>query len=338
MSYQTTGFATKGFSRALIAGCFALVALGWNAAASAEGKMHIAFGDIATVESLNFQIAIERAKERGVDVTVTYFKSEDVASQAVVGGQADIGVGTPYALIQKVKAPIRLFYQMSNLRFYPIVNTEFYKEWKDLDGQEIAVHARGSGTEAIMILMAQKHGIKYGNISYVPGSEVRAGALLQGNIKASIVDSTNRNLVMEKAPGKFAVLPMEGVNATDEALYANTDYLAEEAASVEILVEELLKTWREINANPAVVADLRKKYNLLADLPADLEGEVVPYYEESVAAGVFPSNGGSEAGAKDDFGFYGLAGQLEGDPATLKVEDFWTFDPLNKALAKVGTN
>ena len=22
---------------------------------------------------------------------------------------------------------------------------------------------------------------------------------------------------------------------------------------------------------------------------------------------------------------------------TLKVEDFWTFDPLNKALAKVGT-
>ena len=71
------------------------------------------------------RIALERAKERGVDVTVTFFKSEDVASQAVVGGEADIGVGTPYALIQKVKAPIRLFYQMSALRFFPIVNTEF---------------------------------------------------------------------------------------------------------------------------------------------------------------------------------------------------------------------
>lgn len=328
----------RGFGRTLMAGCFALASFGLAEAALAAGKMHIAFGDIATVETLNFEIAIARAKERGVDVEVTYFKSEDVASQAVVGGQADIGVGTPYALIQKVKAPIRMFYQMSNLRFYPIVNTEFYKDWKDLDGQEIAVHARGSGTEAIMMLMAQKHGIKYSNISYVPGSEVRAGALLQGNVKASIVDSTNRNLVMEKAPGKFAVLPMEGVNATDEALYANTEYLAKEADAVEILVEELLKTTREINANPGVVAELRKKYGLLADLPADLEGEMVPYYEESVAAKVFPLNGGSEAAVKDDFGFYALAGQLEGDPAALKVEDFWTFDPLNKAVAVVGAN
>src|SRR5690606_19183393 len=146
--------------------------------AMAEGTMHIAFGDIATIETLPFQIAIERAKERGVDIQVSYVKSEDIASQAVVGGQADVGVGTPYALLQKVKAPIRMFYQISSLRFFPIVNTEFYKTWKDLDGQEIAVHSRGSGTEAIMELMAQRNDITYGSISYVPGSEVRAGALL----------------------------------------------------------------------------------------------------------------------------------------------------------------
>lgn len=327
----------RGLRGPLMAGLLALTTLGWSAGASAEGQMHIAFGDIATVESLNFLIAIERAKERGVDVDVTFFKSEDIAAQAVVGGEADIGVGTPYALVQKVKAPIRMFYQMSALRFFPIVNTEFYKTWKDLDGQEIAVHSRGSGTEAIMKLMAQKNGITYSNISYVPGSEVRAGALLQGTIKASIVDSTNKNLIMEKAPGKFAVLPMEGVNATDEALYANTDFLKEQSGAVEILVEELLKTWREINANPKVVADLRKKYNLLPDLPKDLEGEVVPYYEEAVATGAFPSNGGDEAAAKDDFAFYALAGQIEGDPASLKVEDFWTFEPLKKALGKLGT-
>ena len=58
------------------------------------------------------------------------------------------GVGTPYALIQKVKAPIRMFYQLSQLRFYPIVNSEHYKSWKDLDGADIAVHGRGSGTES----------------------------------------------------------------------------------------------------------------------------------------------------------------------------------------------
>ena len=327
----------KGLGGSLMAGVIALASLGWSGPASAASQMHVAFGDIATVESLNFLIALERAKERGVDVKVTFFKSEDVAAQAVVSGEADIGVGTPYAMIQKVKAPIRLFYQMSALRFFPIVNTEYYKDWKDLDGQEVAVHARGSGTEAIMKLMAQKHGITYSNISYVPGAEVRAGALLQGNVKASIVDSTNKNLLEQKAPGKFAVLPMEGVNATDEALYANTEFLTENAEAVEILVEELVKTWREINANPKIVADLRKKYSLLPDLPAELEGEVVPYYEESVPTGMFPNNGGGEQTAKDDFAFYSLAGQLEGDPASLKVEDFWTFEPLNKALAEVGS-
>jgi NitT/TauT family transport system substrate-binding protein len=204
--------------------------------AAAENKIRIAFGDIESVETLHFLIAIERAKEKGVAIEVNYLKEEDIAAQAVVSGEADVGVGTPYALVQKVKAPIRMFYQMATLRFFPIVNTEFYKDWKDLDGQEVAVHSRGSGTEAIMKLMAQRHGIAYSNISYVAGAEVRAGALLQGTIKATIVDAANRRMIEEKAPGKFAVLPMEGVNASDEALYANTEFLAREQAAVDILV------------------------------------------------------------------------------------------------------
>src|SRR5688500_11518792 len=114
---------------------------------AAAGSIRIAFGDIATVETLNFLIAVERAKERGVGIETTYFKAEDIAAQAVVGGQADVGVGAPYTLLQKVRAPIRIFFQMSTLRFFPMVNTEFYQDWKDLDGQEIAVHSRGSGTE-----------------------------------------------------------------------------------------------------------------------------------------------------------------------------------------------
>jgi len=135
---------TRRLSLAL--GACALVAA--TAPAHAAGKIHIAFGDIATVETLNFLIAVERARERGVEIEVIYFKSEDIAAQAVVGGQADVGVGAPYTVLQKVKAPIRIFYQMSTLRFYPVINTEFYQGWKDLDGQEIAVHSRGSGTEA----------------------------------------------------------------------------------------------------------------------------------------------------------------------------------------------
>jgi NitT/TauT family transport system substrate-binding protein len=308
------------------------------APALAQDKIRIAFGDIPSVETLHFLIGIARAKEKGVQIEFTSVKSEDIAAQAVVGGQADIGVGTPYALVQKVKAPVRMFYSFANLRFFPTVNTEFYKTWKDLDGQEIAVHSRGSGTEAIMRLAAEKNGIKYSRISYVPGSEVRAGALLQGNIKATILDSTNRKVVMEKAPGKFAVLPLEGVSATDEALFATTDFLQKNQKAVDILVESLLQTVREINQNPAVVGELRKKYNLLPDLPKQLEDDIGPYFQESVAAKAIPVDGGGPAAAKDDLAFFSLAGQLQGDATALKAEDFWEFGPLTRAKAKLGTN
>ena len=51
----------------------------------------------------------------------------------------------------------------------------------------------------------------------------------------------------------------------------------------------------------------------------------------------FPLNGGGAAAAKDDFAFYTLSGQLTGEPASLKVEDFWDTRPLDRVLAKVGT-
>jgi NitT/TauT family transport system substrate-binding protein len=321
--------------RAALAGTFATVFGGLPAQAQ-TAPLRIAFGDIPSVESLHFLIAVERTKEKGVPVEIANVKSEDIAAQAVLGGQADIGVGTPYAMLQKVRAPLKLFYQLSTLRFYPIVNTEFYKTWKDLDGQEVAVNSRGSGTEAVMKLAADKNGIKYKNISYVPGSEVRAGALLQGNIKASILDSTNRKIVMERAPGKFAVLPIEGVSATDDALFASPEFIAKNAKAVDTLVESMLQTMREISARPEAAAELRAKYKLLPDLPKQLEADIVPYFKEAVEAKSLSVSGGSPEAAKTDINFFNLAGQITGDPATLKVEDFWEFGPLTRSKAKLG--
>lgn len=320
-------------SAALVAGA-AVIAF----APQAEAKVRVAYGDIASVENLHLLAAFELAKQKGVEIEMTYLKSEDIAAQAVVGGQADIGVGGPYALIQKVKVPVRIFLQLSTLRFYPAVAADTYKTWKDLNGQEIAVHSRGSGTEAIMKLMEQKQGIKFSKISYIPGSEVRTGALLQGNVKATIVDSAGRKLLAAKAPGKFIILPLDGINATDEALFARQDFLDANAKDVDIIVESVLTTWREVTKNPAIVAEWRAKYKLLPDLPADQVAEITPYFTELAEGKAFPLNGGGTAAAKDDFAFYTLSGQLTGEPASLKVEDFWALEPLNRAVSKLGTN
>lgn len=323
--------------RTILAGVFAAM-LGSAATlpAAEAGDMRIAFGDLPGIESIQTLAAIERAKERGVNVELIILNDEDLAAQAIVGGQADVGIGAPYTLIQKVGVPIRMFTQISTLRFFPVVNSDDYKDWKDLDGQEIAVQARGSGTEAVMVLMAKNHGISYGNISYVPGSEVRRNALLQGTIKATIVDAANRRALETEAPGKFTVLPVEDLSATDEGLFATADYLEKSAADVDILVEEMISTAREITENPSIAVEYRNKYNLLPDLGADADKEIAEYYEETAKAGALPLNGGGEEAARDDFSFFTLSGQLEGDPASLKVEDFWDLSAINRAVAKLG--
>jgi len=301
--------------------------------ATAQTKIKYALGDVISIDELPLLVAVERAKKRGVEVEVVAFKNEDIATQAVINGQAELGQGTPYAALENVNVPIRFFVQLWSLQFFPVVANEHYKSWKDLDGQEIAVQGRGTGTEAIMILMAKQHGIKYKNVSYVPGSNVRALALLKGTIKASILDATNKNFVMKEAPGKFTVLPLGQVKASDESVFARLDYLQKNQAAIAVFVEELVRVNREINKNPASMLEERKKLGLLKDLPAKLEEEILPYFKEGVANGIFPNDGGGESAAKDDLEFYALSGSIK--KPNPKIEDFWHLAPLKAALAKL---
>ena len=91
-----------GISVMKSAGLAAVVAAGlalsgMSATAQDKGTMRVAFGDVPGGEMVNFMIAVARAAERGVKVETSYLQSEDLAAQAIVSGQADIGVGTPYA-------------------------------------------------------------------------------------------------------------------------------------------------------------------------------------------------------------------------------------------------
>lgn len=322
-------------SRRLFAGILAAAALtvplSLHDAAAQKAPIRVAMGDIASVESLGLLVAMERTQEKGVPMELTFFNSEDVAIQAVVGGQADIGVGAPYAFIQNSNAPIRMFFRMTTLLFFPVVNSEAYSDWKDLDGQEVAVHSRGSGTEALMRLMEQIHGIKYSTVSYIPGAEMRAGALLQGTVNATIVDAASMRLLEAQAPGKFKRLPIEGVNATDEALYANVNFLQERKDDVVVFVKELLAIWEEIAQNPAVVAEWRKQYDLLPDLPAEAADDINQYYAEAVENGVMPLGGGMPEDVKDDLKFLAAAGQVKDPGGDVDVTAYWDFGPLEAA-------
>ena len=192
--------------------------------ASAADKIRIALGDVASVETLCFLVALDRAKDRGLDYEMTAFAKEQLAIQAVIGGQMDIAVGTPYSIIQKSKVSIRNFFQLSKLVFYPVAAKK-YKTWQDLDGEPFTFHARGTGTEAIGDIIIKREGITLGQRSYVPGSENRIVGMMKGQINATIVDLSNKNILMAKAGDKFHVLPGITDPASDEVLFAEIGWM-----------------------------------------------------------------------------------------------------------------
>jgi NitT/TauT family transport system substrate-binding protein len=316
-----------------IAAAMGVTALGVSAQG---GKVRVALGDTISVETVSYLIALERAKEKGVNYDVTSFAKEELAIQAVVNNQADLGIATPYAVIQKSKAPLRGLFQVSRLVFFPVADKQ-YKTWKDLDGQPFAFHARGSGTEAIGNIIAKRQGITFGQRSYVPGSENRVVAMLNGQIKATIVDLANMKLLMSKGGDRFHVLPSVDTPASDEVLFGNVDWIGKNGAAVEVIVEEFARLWAEMAKDPSVIETERAKRNLLKDLPKEVVAGVTAYYTDAVKHGLFDAKGGGAAAVKSDFEFYTEAGQLTGKADELKVEDFWSLAPLDKALKKLGS-
>jgi NitT/TauT family transport system substrate-binding protein len=308
---------------------------GGDSEAGGGGNIRVALGDIESVETLALFIAMERVRKRGTDVELIELADEDLANQAVVGGQADVGLGAPYGLIQGSGAPLRIVCQLQRIRFFPVVDKAAYPDWQSLDGETFAVHSRGSTSEALARIIEEEEGINFGEISYVPGAEVRATALLRGNVKAAMLDIPTKNFVMSEAPGKFHSLPTPETEASDEVLFGNTAWMEENQESLQVLLEEILKVWQSIDENPEFVQEERERLGLLPDLPAELEKELLPYYEQAAEEGLFTQDCGGEPAAKEDFEFYSEAGQLEGDPADLQVEDFWSLDQTEKALSSV---
>jgi NitT/TauT family transport system substrate-binding protein len=300
-----------------------------------QKKIRIAFGDVLSTETVSMVIALERAKEKGVDYEITFLSKEELAIQAVINGQADLGVGTPYGVIQKSKAPLRMLFQGTRLVFFPVVDKQ-YKTWKDLNGQPFTFHARGTGTEAIGNIIAKREGIQFGDRSYVPGSENRIIAMMKGQVKASIIDLANKNVIMEKAGDRFHVLPGVSSPASDETLFGNVEWIKANEKQVDIIVTEFARLWYEMAADPSVVERERAKRNLMADQPKEVLAKVTSFYNTSTKEGVFAPGGGGVDVAKSDFEFYVEAGQLQGPVANLKVEDFWYLGPLERARKSLG--
>ena len=298
--------------------------------AEAEGTIKIALAETPSDELAAFFVALDRAKANGLDYEWTAFSDEELAIQAVLSGQMDIGFGTPYAAMQRSKAPIRIVFQLSKLKFFPVTSKK-YEKLEDLNGEPIMLHSRGGGTDSIANVIEDKMDIKFGDRSYVPGSSNRVAALMAGQTDATIIDLSNKNKVMKIAGDKFNVLPMFEVDTSDEALFANLDWIKNNEKDVEIFVKALVSVWQDMAKDPTIISNETNPDGPIGQLPPEILGNLDTFYTDAVAGGLYDPNGGGRKAAAADIEWYSNAGQLEGDPASLNIEDFWYLAPLDAA-------
>jgi len=309
------------------------LAAGLMLSTSYAEKLKIALAETPSDELAAFFVALDRAKVAGLDYEWTAFSDEELAIQAVLSGQMNIGFGTPYSAMQRSKAPIRIIFQLSKLKFFPVTSKK-YDDLKDLDGQPILLHSRGGGTDSIANVIEDKIGIKFGKRSYVPGSSNRVVALVGGQTDATIIDLSNKNKVVKQFPDKFNVLPMFEVDSSDEALFANLDWIKENEEQVEIFVKALASVWKDMHEDPTIISRETDPDGPIGQLPKELLAELDGFYTDAVAGGLYDPNGGGRNAAQADMEWYSAAGQLDGDPSTLNIEDFWYLAPLDAAMAK----
>ena len=307
-----------------------ITAAGLSLSVAKADTIRIALAETPSDELAAFFVALERAKANGLDYEWTAFSDEELAIQAVLSGQMDIGFGTPYAAMQKSKAPIRIVFQLSKLKFFPVTSQK-YSKLEDLDGEPIMLHSRGGGTDSIANVIEDRLGIKFGERSYVPGSANRIVALIAGQTDATIVDLSNKNKLLRQEGDKFNVLPMFEVDASDEALFANLDWIKENEEQVDIFVKALLSVWQDMNEDPTVISRETNPDGPIGQLPKEILDGLDGFYKDAVEGGLYDPNGGGRKAAMADIEWYSAAGQLTGDPADLKVEDFWYLAPLDAA-------
>lgn len=274
--------------------------------------------------------------EEGINVKQIYVEDGPTAVQTVVRGDAQIITNVAAnagVLAIEEGANIKML-AAPQLMTWSLASTPDIETIPELDGKEIAVHSETSFTRTVAESFAREYDMSP-NIIYVPGSEVRAQALANGEIDATIIDLSDIARLEQVAPGSFNILATLGETLGDilsAPMFIDSEW-AEENPDIAVKVAEaVILGLRKLNDDPDYALQLAQEA-LPEEDPAVLETLVNQYIER----GLWPPNGVmNEETANATLQFYFENDQIDVDPATADLSKYHAFDLLNQALDNVG--
>jgi ABC-type nitrate/sulfonate/bicarbonate transport system substrate-binding protein len=305
----------------------------YNGEVQAQKKVRFAYPSSADMGDIPSLLAWEQLKKQGIEVVPTFFPRTDLAVQAVVAGEADMGSAAGIAVVKAVESGMNIRIIAEQVRNeWQLVTPVSIKEIKQLDGKRVGYHAPITVTEALVKWMAQHYKITP-NWMIIPGSDVRSEALMRGQLDATPAEIGDVLNILTAKPRQFHVLisyaktfpPLIG-----SMYFASADYVQKNSTTVETVLEAILRAHRNAEERPASV-----KENALRLLP-----ETKPELVEATAATykelrIWDVNGGAgrergEASIK----FFEESGLLKKDAVT--VQQAFDTGPLDKVVKKIG--
>ena len=324
---------TKSFAKLSVLLLVLTLGLIGSRDAQAQKKVRFAYPSSADMGDIPSLLAWEQLKKQGIEVIPTFFPKTDLAVQAVVAGEADMGSAAGIAVVKAVESGMNVRIIGEQVRNeWQLVTPVSLKDPKQLDGKRVGYHAPITVTEALVKWMAQHYKINP-NWMIIPGSDVRAEALMRGQLDATPAEIGDVLNILSAKPGQFHVLISYAKTFPQligSMYFARADYVQKNSATVESVLEAILRTHRSAEERPASI-----KENALRLLP-----ETKPELIEATAAAykelrIWDVNGGASKDRGDaSIKFFEESGLLKKDAVSFKQ----AFDtaPLDKVLNKIG--
>lgn len=309
------------------------LALVWAGEAQAQKKVRFAYPSSADMGDIPSLLAWEQLKKQGIEVVPTFFPKTDLAVQAVVAGEADIGSAAGIAVVKAVESGMNARILAEQVRNeWQLVAPVSIKDPKQLDGKKVGYHAPITVTEALVKWMAQNYKINP-NWMIIPGSDVRAEALMRGQLDATPAEIGDVINILNSKPGQFHVL-MSYAKIFPQLIgtmyFSRTDYVQQNGPVVEAVLEALLRSHRLLDEKPALV-----KESALRLLPETKPDQIDAIAKDYRALRIWDVNGGAgKERGNASIKFFEEAGLLKKDAVTFSQA--FEVAPLEKVLKKIG--
>jgi NitT/TauT family transport system substrate-binding protein len=301
--------------------------------ARAQKKVRFAYPSSADMGDIPSLLAWEQLKKQGIEVVPTFFPKTDLAVQAVVAGEADIGSAAGIAVVKAVENGMNVRVIAEQVRNeWQLVTPVALKEPKQLDGKRVGYHAPITVTEALVKWMAQHYKITP-TWMIIPGSDVRAEALMRGQLDATPAEIGDVLNILSAKPGQFHVMISYAKTFPQligSMYFARADYVQKNGPLVESVLEAILRAHRSAEERPASVKE--NALRLLPETKPELVEATAGTYRE---LRIWDVNGGADQKRGDaSIKFFEEAGLLKKDAVSFKQ----AFDvgPLDRVLKKAG--